>query len=226
MRTCPGGAAEVRDLPKEALGSAVRRCNFCFTKADNVRGAAIAVAAAGVPSSYEALMDLPRRAGQTCTVHPGPQLASLGTALTSQELGCPQLWAALRTLVEREKQQRCGPTRGVAGARCLRTRWAHAPAERPIGERPFRGVQQQGRRRSGSLPTWCIRAHSGTRITHRVRICICRPGVGPKIANLMLSVAFGEADGDGAGIVVDTHVNRVARQLGWASGRGGAEAPR
>ena len=59
-----------------------------------------------------------------------------------------------------------------------------------------------------------------------MHICICRPGVGPKIANLMLSVAFGEADGDGAGIVVDTHVNRVARQLGWASGRGGAEAPR
>ena len=110
MRTCPGGAVEVRDLPKEALESAVRRCNFCVTKADNVRRAAIAVVAAGVPCSYEALVEL--------------------------------------------------------------------------------------------------------------------PGVGPKIANLMLSVAFGEADGDGAGIVVDTHVNRVARQLGWASGRGGAEATR
>ena len=39
------------------------------------------------------------------------------------------------------------------------------------------------------------------------------PGVGPKIAHLMRSVAYGEQD---AGIVVDTHVFRVATQLGWA----------
>ena len=38
-------------------------------------------------------------------------------------------------------------------------------------------------------------------------------GVGPKIAHLMRSVAFGEGD---AGIVVDTHVLRVATRLGWA----------
>ena len=37
-------------------------------------------------------------------------------------------------------------------------------------------------------------------------------GVGPKIAHLMRSVAFGESD---AGIVVDTHVLRVATLLGW-----------
>ena len=51
---------QVRDLPEEALQSAVRRCNYCVTKADNVRRAAIRVAAAGVPSSYEALVGLPR----------------------------------------------------------------------------------------------------------------------------------------------------------------------
>ena len=28
---------QVRDLPEEALQSAVRRCNYCATKADNVR---------------------------------------------------------------------------------------------------------------------------------------------------------------------------------------------
>ena len=81
----------MRDLPEEALQSAVRRCNYCVTKADNVRRlpcfisqamasrplrviahdvrsfhpgqvrkAAISVAAAGVPSSYEALVGLPR----------------------------------------------------------------------------------------------------------------------------------------------------------------------
>ena len=50
----------MRDLSEEALHSAVRRCNYCVTKADNVRKAAIRVAAAGVPSSYEALVGLPR----------------------------------------------------------------------------------------------------------------------------------------------------------------------
>ena len=50
---------QVLDLPEEALQSAVRRCNYCVTKADNVRRAAIRVAAAGVPSSYEALVGLP-----------------------------------------------------------------------------------------------------------------------------------------------------------------------
>ena len=51
-------------------------------------------------------------------------------------------------------------------------------------------------------------------------------GVGPKIAHLMRSVAYGEAD---AGIVVDTHVLRVATRLGWVDGptaASGAEAVR
>ena len=51
-------------------------------------------------------------------------------------------------------------------------------------------------------------------------------GVGPKIAHLMRSVAYGEAD---AGIVVDTHVFRVATRLGWvdaAAALSGAEAVR
>lgn len=38
------------------------------------------------------------------------------------------------------------------------------------------------------------------------------PGVGPKLARLLNSVAFGNDD---AGIVVDTHVRRVAGRLGW-----------
>lgn len=38
------------------------------------------------------------------------------------------------------------------------------------------------------------------------------PGVGPKLAHLMRSVAFGI---DETGIVVDTHVHRVARGLKW-----------
>ena len=39
------------------------------------------------------------------------------------------------------------------------------------------------------------------------------PGVGPKVALLILSVGFAQGD---AGIVVDTHVHRVATRLGWA----------
>ena len=41
---------------------------------------------------------------------------------------------------------------------------------------------------------------------------IALPGVGPKIAHLMRSVAFGH---DETGIVVDCHVFRVSRLLGW-----------
>ena len=47
-----------------------------------------------------------------------------------------------------------------------------------------------------------------------------------RIAHLMRSVAYGEAD---AGIVVDTHVFRVATRLGWvdaAAALSGAEAVR
>ena len=111
MRKCPGGATEVRGLSIEELLETCGRCNYCQTKASNIKRTATAVSSmGGVPSDYQGLTDL--------------------------------------------------------------------------------------------------------------------PGVGPKIAHLMVSVAFGEGDGDGSGIVVDTHVHRVARQLGWATGRSGPEATR
>ena len=47
------------------------------------------------------------------------------------------------------------------------------------------------------------------------------PGVGPKLAHLVASVAFGD---DSAGLVVDTHVRRVAERLGWTTGRECASA--
>ena len=49
------------------------------------------------------------------------------------------------------------------------------------------------------------------------------PGVGPKVARLVASVAFGDT---GAGIVVDTHVHRVANRLGWAAGAAAPERTR
>ncbi len=42
------------------------------------------------------------------------------------------------------------------------------------------------------------------------------PGVGPKMAIILLRVAFGET----VGISVDTHVHRICNQLGWAGARG------
>ena len=38
------------------------------------------------------------------------------------------------------------------------------------------------------------------------------PGVGRKTANVVLGTAFGDPDG----VVVDTHVGRLARRLGWS----------
>jgi endonuclease-3 len=50
------------------------------------------------------------------------------------------------------------------------------------------------------------------------------PGVGPKVGLLVLTVGFAVGD---AGVVVDTHVERVARRLGWCDGAGaGAEQAR
>ena len=40
------------------------------------------------------------------------------------------------------------------------------------------------------------------------------PGVGPKTANLVLSLAFGVPT-----IAVDTHVFRISRRLGWSTGK-------
>ncbi|KAL3116333.1 hypothetical protein niasHT_002416 [Heterodera trifolii] len=39
------------------------------------------------------------------------------------------------------------------------------------------------------------------------------PGVGPKMSNLAVQIAFGKVEG----IAVDTHVHRIANRLGWVS---------
>lgn len=44
------------------------------------------------------------------------------------------------------------------------------------------------------------------------------PGVGDKLAHLIASVAYSDTQGgDFAGVVVDTHVKRVAKRLGWTT---------
>ena len=61
--------------------------------------------------------------------------------------------------------------------------------------------------------TGAVLGRFGGDVPHTYKGLVSLPGVGPKIAHLMSSVAFG--GGDGTGIVVDTHVHRVARKLGW-----------
>lgn len=46
------------------------------------------------------------------------------------------------------------------------------------------------------------------------------PGVGPKMAIILLRVVYDQV----VGISVDTHVHRISNQLGWA-GRGGSKTP-
>ncbi|MEP0813777.1 MAG: endonuclease III [bacterium] len=52
-------------------------------------------------------------------------------------------------------------------------------------------------------------AHGGTVPSTRDEL-MALPGVGRKVANLVLSVAFGQAE-----ICVDTHVHRISNRLGW-----------
>ena len=42
---------------------------------------------------------------------------------------------------------------------------------------------------------------------------VALPGVGPKMANLILQIAFDKVDG----ISVDTHVHRISQRLGWTN---------
>lgn len=59
-----------------------------------------------------------------------------------------------------------------------------------------------------------LKDHSG-QVPSNFEDLIALPGVGPKIANLVLSVVFGQVDG--CGMVVDTHVHRISRRLGWTN---------
>ena len=49
------------------------------------------------------------------------------------------------------------------------------------------------------------------------------PGVGDKLAHLIASVAYDETPDSFSGVVVDTHVLRVSKRLGWANKSDDAE---
>eukprot|EP00960_Hanusia_phi_P033238 750357-Hanusia_phi.AAC.3 len=59
-----------------------------------------------------------------------------------------------------------------------------------------------------------LRRRHGGRVPSSFSSLVQLEGVGPKIANLVLSVGLGD---ETAGLVVDTHVHRVAGRLGWAA---------
>ena len=64
-----------------------------------------------------------------------------------------------------------------------------------------------------------LEKHGGT-VPSTMEDLLALPGVGPKMAIILLRVAFGKT----VGISVDTHVHRIANQLGWA-GEGGTKTP-
>ena len=56
-----------------------------------------------------------------------------------------------------------------------------------------------------------VRSHGGA-VPETIDALVALPGVGRKTANVVLGNAFGRP----AGVVVDTHVGRLARRLGWS----------
>jgi len=58
-----------------------------------------------------------------------------------------------------------------------------------------------------------VRKHNG-QVPREMAALVALPGVGRKTANVILGNAY-----DVPGMVVDTHVGRIARRLGWATAR-------
>ncbi len=59
-----------------------------------------------------------------------------------------------------------------------------------------------------------VSARHGGQVPPRLEALVALPGVGRKTANVILGNAFSIP-----GMVVDTHVGRIARRLGWAKGQ-------
>ncbi|KAG7401089.1 Endonuclease III-like protein 1 [Phytophthora boehmeriae] len=58
-----------------------------------------------------------------------------------------------------------------------------------------------------------LRTQHHSDIPHSLDDLMALPGIGPKIGRVIMLLAWGKVDG----IVVDTHVHRLAQRLGWAS---------
>ena len=88
--------------------------------------------------------------------------------------------------------------------------YARSPAgvlEREIRETGFFNSKARSLRRAGAA----IAAEHGGAVPRTMEELVALPGVGRKTANVILGNAFGIDEG----MVVDTHVARVSRRLGW-----------
>ena len=88
--------------------------------------------------------------------------------------------------------------------------YARAPAgelENDIRQTGFFNAKARSLRRAGAM----IAAEHGGRVPQTMEELVALPGVGRKTANVVLGNAFGKDEG----FVVDTHVARVSRRLGF-----------
>ena len=88
--------------------------------------------------------------------------------------------------------------------------YARAPSgalERDIRQTGFFNAKARSLRRAGAA----IAAEHGGRVPETMEELVALPGVGRKTANVVLGNAFGKDEG----FVVDTHVARVSRRLGF-----------
>jgi len=88
--------------------------------------------------------------------------------------------------------------------------YARAPAgalENDIRQTGFFNAKARNLRRAGAA----IAAEHGGRVPDTMEKLVALPGVGRKTANVVLGNAFGKDEG----FVVDTHVARVSRRLGF-----------
>jgi endonuclease-3 len=88
--------------------------------------------------------------------------------------------------------------------------YARAPAgalENDIRQTGFFNAKARSLRRAGAA----IAAEHGGRVPDTMEELVALPGVGRKTANVVLGNAFGKDEG----FVVDTHVARVSRRLGF-----------
>jgi endonuclease-3 len=72
------------------------------------------------------------------------------------------------------------------------------------------GMYRQKAKNIVNLARRLVTEHDG-QIPQHLDALVTLPGVGRKTANVVLGVAFGSP----AGVVVDTHVLRIAQRLGW-----------
>lgn len=72
------------------------------------------------------------------------------------------------------------------------------------------GMYNQKARNIVGLARGLVQRHGGE-VPRTLAELVLLPGVGRKTANVVLGVAFGAPEG----VVVDTHVQRIAQRLGW-----------